>query len=97
MAVLLVPQHFVTVAHAKSQEKLRDGFVVAPGSNLVGPVIPRIAFTNPAFKGWSGWTAVLDVTGDAGAVFDEYVGQARALGLDMRYSDTLVARSRSGT
>jgi hypothetical protein len=87
IALLASPLEAADAADAGARLKLRDGFVVAPGSRLLGPVFPRIAFTNPAFDGWSGWTAVLDVTGDAGATFDEYVGQARALGLDVAFSD----------
>jgi hypothetical protein len=76
--------------------RLRDGFLVAPGSELVGPVFPRIAFANPAFRGWTGWTAVVDVVGDAATVFDEYVAQARQHGFDVEYSDRSCRQSEPG-
>jgi len=87
VVVALSNAGLVSSAASAEQRKLRDGFVLAQGSKLAGPVFPRIAFANAAFRGWSGWTAVVDVVGDAGPVFDDYVAQARQHGFDVEYSD----------
>jgi hypothetical protein len=55
--------------------RITAGFVVAPGSRLVGPV-----FTSPYGPKVFRSTAVLDVDRDPVAVYDEYAAQARRLG-----------------
>jgi hypothetical protein len=85
--VVMITTTLVVSAASAEPRKLKNGFVVVRGSKLVGPVFPRIAFANPAFRGWSGWTAVVDVVGDAGPVFDDYAAQAREHGFDVAYSD----------
>jgi hypothetical protein len=53
-----------------------DGFVVAEGSWLVGPPFPQAQRDG-------GWRAVLLVTGEIDGVMNDYVRQARALGLQV--------------
>jgi hypothetical protein len=72
---------------ARSTGDLAGGFRTASGSRLVGPVFPQPAFPSGYHSGWTGWTAVIDVTGSAGPVFDSYVTQAHALGLSAQWSD----------
>ena len=61
-----------------------DGFVVAPGSQLVGPV-----FTYPDQIQGSHSVAVMVLDHDPLAVYDEYVAQARRLGALLPASGTL--------
>lgn len=73
---------------------LNDGFVVAEGSALVGAVFPILRAPVQGVP-LSGWTAQLVVDADPIAVFNAYVGQARALGYAMR-GDCYVQRSGNG-
>jgi hypothetical protein len=74
-------------AHARGPERIAGGFTVADGSRLLGgTVFPYVRERN--FRGAEdGWTAMLAVTGSAGTVYDEYAKQARALGLNVEWSD----------
>jgi hypothetical protein len=60
---------------------LGDGFEVADGSVLVGPVFPssRAGVSQETID--EGWRALLLVTGDLEDVLNAYVTQARAVGL----------------
>lgn len=61
---------------------LGDGFVVAPGSRLIGTV-----FHQPVEQGGTrSWTALLIVDRDPIEVYDAYVAQARSLGILMNGS-----------
>jgi hypothetical protein len=75
--------------------KLRNGFTVATGSRLLAPAFP-VGLIKRDPQQWSGWTAYLDVTGEAGPVFDAYVGQARRLGYRVDYSDKNCRASSPG-
>lgn len=63
--------------------RLPAGFEVAPGSRLVGTV-----FTLPSFGRGPAWLALSDVGHDPLAVYDDYVAQARKLGIPLPGSGT---------
>ena len=78
-AVLAIPNDAV----AEQPEKLGDGFRVAAGTHLVGPVFPGYRFApglTPRLDGLDGWTATLSVETDAVSAANAYAHQAAALG-----------------
>lgn len=72
LVVVFVAVTAGTPAHART-ETLPDGFRVADGTRLVGPVFPKIGEV-------TGWTAVFDVETDAVTAFNGYLDQLEQLG-----------------
>jgi hypothetical protein len=64
---------------------LLDGFEVAAGSRLVGPV-----FVDRR-DGRESWTAVLEIADDPVGVYDRYAEQARALDIPVPASTAIIA------
>lgn len=64
--------------------RLHAGFVVAPGSRLIGPVF---VFSIDNGLGPS-WLALMDIRRDPLAVYDDYVAQGRRLGIPLPGSGT---------
>jgi hypothetical protein len=75
VAIACSSESHPSLSSAAAGSALRDGFVVARNAHLVGAV-----FDNAAQKSW---TAVLDIDRDPVGVYDNYVDQARRLGVPM--------------
>jgi hypothetical protein len=63
--------------------EIGDGFTVADGSTLLGSRVPEATSIYVGMRRL-GWSAVLLVDGDPGAVLRAYVAQSEALGLQRR-------------
>jgi hypothetical protein len=67
----------VASAHAASATKLGNGFIVLPGSRLLGSnTFPAPAY-DPFRASPSSWTALLEVTRPASTVYDAYAACSR--------------------
>ncbi len=80
---LIVVFGFITTTRAGSAssevQELGDGFVVEPGSQLVGTVFPLVP-NGAEVEAPNGWTAHLNVEGNPVSVINRYLNRAQSLG-----------------